>query len=229
MDTVVQLKEATLAYNKDYCALCSVDLALKPGDRIAVEGEYGCGKTSLLRVIAGLEQLKKGECLLNGRVVNQVDFAHDISLGFLSREPVFFEYKTVRSNLEWVLKSRGVVKSERESLVQKVMDEAELGHLLDKKIRWLSKVEKRLVQIARLMLRPIDILLCDEILEEFDTVAQNSIIKLLKLLLDRAREKCVVIFACTNAKLYHDFAPKVYNLKYGVLSAQGEGNEANIQ
>ncbi|MBR4270873.1 MAG: ATP-binding cassette domain-containing protein [Clostridia bacterium] len=227
-EAVVELKDATLAYNKDYCALNCVSLVLNQGDRIAIEGEYGCGKTSFLRVIANLEQLKSGECLLNGRAVTQVDFAHDISLGFLSRDPVFFEYRTVKSNLEWVLKSRGIVKEEREGIIMRTLEECDLVSLVNKKIRWLSKVEKRLVQIARLLLRPIDVLLCDEILEEFDTVDQNSIISILKLVLKKS-SNCVVVFACTNAKLYQEFSPKLYYLKYGVLSKHGESDEADIQ
>jgi ABC-type multidrug transport system ATPase subunit len=166
--------------------------------------------------------------LLKGRAVAKVDFANDISLGFLSRDPVFFEYRTVKNNFIWILKSRGVAKEERETIAMRALDEMGLGALADKKIRWLTKVEKRMVQIARLMLRPIEVLLCDEVLEEFDTVDQKSIINVLKILLQKSKD-CVVIFACTDAKLYHDFAPKVYYLKYGTLSEKGENNEADVQ
>ncbi len=219
-EIVLELKDATLAYNKDYCALNQVNVAFAKGDKVAIVGGYGSGKTSFLRVFAGLEKLKSGECLINGREVGKVDFAHDISLGFLSSAPIFFENRTVLSNLCWALKVRGVEKEKRAELAHKVLTECEVDHLADKKAKQLTPVERRIVQIARLMLRPLDVLLCDELFDVFETEARKIIDKVFSKLLLKPNENKVIIFSCENVEPYKSYVDKVYTMELGDIKQE---------
>jgi len=222
-EKVLELKNATLAYNKDYCALNQVCVAFESGEKVAIVGNYGSGKTSLLRIFAGLEKLKSGECLIKGREVAKVDFAQDISLGFLSSAPIFFENKTVLDNLCWTLKVRGIEKEKRPELANKVLLECGVENLSDKKAKHLNPVERRIVQIARLMLRPIDILLCDEVFDCFETDAQKQVKVVFDKLLKAPNEDKVVLFSCSTIEPYKTYVDKVYTMELGDIKQEEEG------
>jgi len=226
-EKILELKDAVLAYNKDYCALNYVNVAFSKGEKVAVVGGYGSGKTSFLRVFAGLEKLKSGECLINGREVAKVDFAHDISLGFLSSIPIFFERRTVFDNLSWALKVRGVEKDKRAELVNQVLTECEISSLADKKAKQLTPVERRIVQISRLMLRPLDVLLCDELFDVFEAEARKTIDKVFSKLLSKPNSDKVVIFACENAEPYKNYVDKVYTMELGDIKEE-EKSDAKL-
>ncbi len=227
MENILQLKDATLAYNKDYCALNHVNVTFTKGEKVAIVGNYGSGKTSLLRVFAGLEKLKSGECLVCGREVSKVDFAHDVALGFLSSTPIFFENKTIMDNLSWALKIRCIEKEARPNKVEAVLAECGISSLTSKKAKFLTPVERRLAQIARLMLRQTDILLCDELVDVFEAEAQKIIAPVFNKLLTKPNENKLVLFACSNVEPYSSYIDKVYTMELGDLKLE-EKSDSNL-
>ena len=214
-DFVIELKDIKLAYNKDYCALFDINLALKKGDRIAIIGETGSGKTALLRLIAGLEKQKSGECLIKGIPVHKVNFATDVSLGYLSTKAVFFERKSVYSNLLWALKVHKVAKAEREERVNAVLKEFDIEALKKEKVKNLCGSDRRLVQIARMALRPLEIVLCDDVLSEYDADTVVRIKKALNILFDSAPKDKIIIMAGQTEESCKDFVKEYRYLKSG--------------
>ncbi len=212
---VIELKDIKLAYNKDYCALFDINLTLKKGDRLAIIGETGSGKTALLRLIAGLEKQKSGECLIEGVPVSKVNFAKDISLGYLSTKAVFFERKSVYKNLLWALKVHKVVASEREERINTILKEYDIESLEKEKIKNLCSSDRRLVQIARMALRPLDIILCDDVLSEYDNDTVARIKKALGQLFDSAPKDKVIIMASQEKETCADFVKEFKYLKSG--------------
>ncbi|MBR7090829.1 MAG: ATP-binding cassette domain-containing protein, partial [Clostridia bacterium] len=154
---MLELKNVFLAYNREYYALFDINLTLNKGDHLAIIGDTGSGKTALLRAISGLEKLNKGDIYINNTNLNKINFETDISLGYISTKPVFFENKTVEKNLEWVLKQRNIDKAYWDSIITQVLEEYGISTLRKVRINTLCRSDKRLVQIARLALRPIDI------------------------------------------------------------------------
>ncbi len=215
---MIVLKNVVVAYSKDYNALMNVNLTVKNGERVAIIGNEGAGKTALLRLIAGLETLKSGEAYIRDVPVSKVDFATNVNLGYITQAPVFFERKTVFDNLAWVLKNRKVPKREWETRVRAVLNEFELSYLADLKIGTLSRLERRQVQIARLALRPIDILLCDDIFDDPDGEIVKQTKKCLQILLDKDPAQKTIIFASENEQVLGDLVQKVYYLNGGCLS-----------
>ncbi len=220
---MIVLKNATVAYSKDYDALLGVNLTINSGERIGIVGEAGSGKTALLRVIAGLENLKCGSVYINDVPLKKINFLTDVSLGYITTKATFFERKTVYYNLAWILKTRKVPKREREAKVRAVLDEFEISYLADMKVNSLSPLERRQVQIARLALRPIDILLCDEIFDGKDEDLQKQVKKSLMTLINKDPKDKIVVISSEDEKLISDLVGKIYHIDGG--SIVGNTNE----
>lgn len=214
---MIVLKNATLAYTKDYDALLDINLTIDTGERIGIVGERGSGKTALLRVIAGLEVLKCGQVYINDLPIKKVKFFNDVNLGYITTNATFFEKKTVYDNFAWILKTRKVPKRDREARVRAVLDEFELSYLADMRVNSLSPLERRQVQIARLALRPVDIVLCDQIFDGEDKDIVDQTKKCLQILLNREPKQKTVIMACEDEKLIADMVDKVYHIDGGSI------------
>ena len=214
-DNIIELKDVKLSYNKDYCALYDINLSLNKGDRIAIIGETGSGKTALLRLIAGLEKQKSGECYIKGTPIQKINFSRDVSLGYLSTKAVFFERKSVYKNLLWALKVHKVDKAEREERIDAILEEFEIQHLKKERVGTLCNSDRRLVQIARMAMRPLEIILCDDVLSIDDNITKEKIKKALNILFNSVPKDKVIIMAGQDEKNCKEFVNKVINIKSG--------------
>lgn len=214
-NNIIELKNVELQYNKDYCALFDINLEVKKGDRIAIIGKTGSGKTALLRLIAGLEKQKSGECYIKGTPIQKINFSRDVSLGYLSTKAVFFERKSVYKNLMWTLKVHKVDKKEREERIDAILEEFGIQSLKKERVGALCNSERRLVQIARMAMRPLEIILCDDVLSVDDTVIQEKIKKALIKLFDSAPKDKVIIMASQDEKVCKDFVNKIIHIESG--------------
>ncbi|MBQ7977116.1 MAG: ATP-binding cassette domain-containing protein [Clostridia bacterium] len=212
---IIELKDVKLAYNKDYFALFDINLSLDKGDRVAVVGDTGSGKTALLRVIAGLEKPKSGECYIKGTPINKINFARDVSLGYLSTKAVFFERKSVYKNLMWALKVHKVAKAEREERINNILSEFGIEAIKKEKMKKLCSSDRRLVQIARMALRPVEIVLCDDVLSEYDADTQTRIRKALTKLFESAPKDKIIIMATRDEKECAGFTNRTLRLQSG--------------
>ena len=217
---MIELKNVCLGYNKEYYALCNITLKIEDGERVALVGEEGSGKTALLRLIAGLDKHSEGEVFINGMSIDKVDFLTDVSLGYLSSKAVFFENKTVEKNLAWALKVHKVPKQEWNDKIDFVLNEFKLSHLKKERVGRLSKSDRRLVQIARLALRPLDILLCDDLEEGNDIKTLPKIKNALKILLSCETMEKIFIMACKSLDGYSDFVDTSVKLNSGSIEVE---------
>jgi len=217
---MIVLKNVVLAYSKDYNVLMDINLSVKAGERVAIIGSEDAGKTALLRIIAGLEVVKSGEVYLHGKPIKNINFASDVNLGYITETPVFFERKTVFDNLAWVLKNRKVPKREWETRVRAVLDEFELSYLSNLKVCTLSALERRLVQIARLALRPIEILLCDDIFGNSESEAVRQTKKCLQTLINKEPKQKTIVFSAESERFVSEFVDQIYHLNGGCFEEQ---------
>ena len=216
---MIELKNVSLSYNKVYFALYDINLTAKRGEVIVVSGLGGSGKSALLRAIAGIDKITKGEVLIDGKKVEDVDFISSVSVGYLSQKPVFFESKTVFQNLAWALKIRKVDKKQWEEKVDEVLLEFDLMDLKKKKIHKLSKTEKKLVQIARLMLRPLDILLCDDLNLYKEDENYDVLYKAYKKLISKDKKHKITFFISNNDDLFKDLITREIKLESGSIQS----------
>ncbi len=216
---MIELKNVFVAYNREYFALYDISLTLKSGDSVALSGDKGSGRTALLRVIAGLENIKKGEIYFDNTPLNRINFERDISLGYISTPPVFFENKTVYKNLEYVLKIRGIDKNLWKKQIDDVLKKFGIKSLENEKVGTLCGSDRRIVQFARLSLRKLNVLLCDDLEIEEDEKIFAKVIKSLKILLEVSEPEIFVI-ACTDASKYKDITNKTIKINSGSIEGK---------
>ena len=217
---MIKIENLYLAYNKEYYALYDINLEINKGDRVAFIGPEGSGKTTLLRAIAGLEKITKGDILINDVSVEKVDFSHDLNLGYISRKPMFFEGKTVEKNLEWALKVRDVDKAEWQVQIDRVLNMFDLQKIKKERISTLCRSDKRMVQLARLALRPLDILLVDELDLDKDNAFKSVITEGIKQLVDAEPNNKIVIVVCDSEAQCPEYVNKKIYLKLGSIENQ---------
>ena len=148
-------------------AVDALDLTIRDGEFVSVLGPSGCGKTTTLRMLAGLEEPTGGTIRIGERVVNGVPPAkRDVAMVFQSY--ALYPHMTVRQNLAYPLKKRGVRDPERSKRVRATARLLELEALLDRKPRQLSGGQQQRVALGRALVREPKVFLLDEPLSNLD-------------------------------------------------------------
>ncbi len=195
---MLSIKNLCLKYTREYYALKDVSLEVADGETVALVGELNSGKTSLLRVIAKLENFDSGEVYINNIPLKRVDFKTDVSLGYVPYYPVFLENKTVYENFKYILNKKGVKPAEAEKMINNAIIEYSLEKIRDTKIKNIRKEDKYILSLIRLSFRPIDLLLVDNIFDEISDVYVEAILNMIKKI---KSADTTVIIACTRPEL----------------------------
>ena len=212
---MIEIKKLYLKYIREYYALYDINLTVEDGQSLALIGEDGSGKTSLLRVLAKLEKFDKGEIYLKDINIKKVNFKDDVSLGYIGEVPVFFENKTVYDNFRYVLKSRGFKDLEIEEKLNAMIIEYNLEMFRDVKAKDLSLYEKYIIALLRLSLRPLDIVLVDDIFTKVDDSQKQIIVQMIKHLF--IEKKVTTLVASNNETLLKGVCKKFIKFKNGSI------------
>ncbi|MCV2872287.1 sn-glycerol-3-phosphate ABC transporter ATP-binding protein UgpC [Defluviimonas sp. WL0050] len=147
--------------------LTSIDISLASGEFLVLLGASGCGKSTILNIIAGLLSPTSGEVRIDGKRINEVHPKNrDIAMVFQSY--ALYPNLTVERNIGFGLEMRGVGKAERQAAIQKVARILKIDGLLDRKPAQLSGGQRQRVAIGRALVREPKIFLFDEPLSNLD-------------------------------------------------------------
>ena len=189
---MIEIKDLCLAYTKDYLTLCDINLVIKDGQKVTICGEKESGKSSLLRVIAGIVKSTSGNVYINKIPVDKIDFKKDISLGFLPSQPVFMENKTVLQNLQYVLKIRKVVKELANIKIENAIKTYDLQTIANMKMKDLQYFDRVRVALARFQLRPIEVLIVDDVFSRLGESDQKIVVKHINNLIKANQCSCII-------------------------------------
>ena len=142
-------------------ALADVSLAIESGEFICLLGESGCGKTTLLRQIAGLDVPDKGSITLDGQDLLSIP-CHARNIGMVFQSLALFPHLSVIDNVAYALDIRGVDKNTRHKEAVALLDMVDLGDYGARKISQLSGGQKQRVAIARALAMKPTLFLMDE-------------------------------------------------------------------
>lgn len=162
----VILKNIKKAYDKNV-VIEGVDLEIKDKEFLVLVGASGCGKSTILRMIAGLEDITDGEIFIGGKKVNKIP-PKDRDIAFVFQSYALYPHMSVYENIAFGLKMR---KFSEERIDKKVREAAEilnLTELLDRKPRQLSGGQRQRVALGRAIVREPKVFLMDEPLSNLD-------------------------------------------------------------
>lgn len=201
-------------------ALKGVDLSFRESEFVAILGQSGCGKTTLLNIIGGLDRYTDGDLVINGRSTKEYsakdwDAYRNHSIGFVFQSYNLIPHQTVLKNVELALTLSGVSKSERRKRAIEVLEKVGLGDQLNKKPTQMSGGQMQRVAIARAMVNDPDILLADEPTGALDTQTSIQIMDLLK---EISKTK-LVIMVTHNPELAEQYATRIVRLLDGKITS----------
>jgi multiple sugar transport system ATP-binding protein len=148
-------------------AVDALTLHVTDGELLVLLGSSGCGKTTALRLVAGLEEVSGGTVSIGDRVVNDVD-PKDRDIAMVFQSYALYPHLSVAKNIEFPLRQRGVDKEERAIKVKRAAETLGLGTLLDRKPAQLSGGQRQRVALARAIVREPLVFLMDEPLSNLD-------------------------------------------------------------
>lgn len=212
---MLSVNNVYLKYTKEFNTLNNINLKVEDGEHVVLFGEKESGKSSLLRVVAGLEKVTSGDVLIKNIDVKKLNLKADVSLGYISALGAFLENKTVEQNLAYVLKIRKFDKNDINSKVNGVVLSYGLEGLKNRRLKDLSDFDRMRVAIARLSLRKIEFLICDDIFENFAEADSLKLTKMINALIDQ--NECSSIVAVSDSKIAKQFKGRVVTLKFGSI------------
>ncbi|MEM9676684.1 MAG: ABC transporter ATP-binding protein [Pseudomonadota bacterium] len=151
----------------DFVAVKNLNLTIGKGEFIAIMGTSGCGKTTTLRMLAGLETPTKGRIEIEGRVMNHVP-PHERDTPMVWQSLALFPFLNVRENVEFGLKMRGFSKAECKEKALLWLDRLSVGEFSERNVETLSGGQRQRVALARSLVTEPKILLLDEPLSALD-------------------------------------------------------------
>ena len=200
-------------------ALRGVSISFRESEFVSVLGQSGCGKTTLLNIIGGLDQYTDGDLVINGRSTREYkdrdwDTYRNHTIGFVFQSYNLIPHQSVLANVELALTISGVDKAERRERAVKVLERVGLGDQLNKKPNQMSGGQMQRVAIARALINDPDILLADEPTGALDS---ETSVQIMELLQEIAKDKLVVMVT-HNAELAERYSTRIVRLLDGQIT-----------
>jgi len=199
-------------------ALNGVSLKFRKNEFVSILGASGCGKTTMLNIIGGLDRYTSGDLVINGVSTKKYkdrdwDTYRNHSVGFVFQSYNLISHQTVLSNVELALTLSGVSRAERKKRATEALIKVGLGDQLNKKPEQMSGGQMQRVAIARALVNNPDILLADEPTGALDTTTSVQIMELLK---EVAKDR-LVIMVTHNPELAEEYSTRIVKLSDGVV------------
>ena len=226
LDNIVKVYETG---GEDVTALRGVNLSFRENEFVAILGHSGCGKTTLLNIVGGLDQYTSGDLIINGRSTREFrdgdwDAYRNHSIGFVFQSYNLIPHQSVLANVELALTLSGVGKAQRRRRAAEALEKVGLADQIHKRPNQLSGGQMQRVAIARALVNDPDILLADEPTGALDS---ETSVQVMDLLAEIAREK-LVIMVTHNPELAERYATRTIRLLDGRVvddSAPFDGQE----
>jgi len=200
-------------------ALKGIDLEFRENEFVSILGQSGCGKTTLLNIIGGLDQYTDGDLIINGRSTKDFndrdwDTYRNHSIGFVFQSYNLIPHQSVLQNVEIALSLSGVSKHERKKRAREALEKVGLGNQLNKKPSEMSGGQMQRVAIARAIVNNPDIILADEPTGALDTETSIQVMDILK---EISKDR-LVIMVTHNPELAEKYSTRIIRMLDGLIT-----------
>ena len=163
----VRFDKLRKVYGRDVAAVAGLDFEIPDGAFVSLVGPSGCGKSTALRMIAGLEEPTSGRLFFDDRDVTYLE-PRDRDIAMVFQSYALYPHMTVRANLEYGLRKRGIPAVERDESVKRIAAMLHIEPFLERKPRQLSGGQRQRVALGRALIRDPQVFLLDEPLSNLD-------------------------------------------------------------
>ena len=197
-------------------ALNGVSVAFRESEFVAILGHSGCGKTTLLNIIGGLDHCTSGDLIINGQSTKEYkdrdwDTYRNHTIGFVFQSYNLIPHQTVLQNVVLALSLSGVSKAEQRERAVKALEQVGLGSQINKKPSELSGGQMQRVAIARAIVNNPDIILADEPTGALDSETSVQVMDILK---EISKDRLVVMVT-HNPELAERYATRIVRMSDG--------------
>ncbi len=201
-------------------ALKGISVMFRNQEFVSILGQSGCGKTTLLNIIGGLDQYTRGDLVINGRSTKSYldrdwDTYRNHSVGFVFQSYNLIPHQTVIANVEMALVLSGTPKAERRRRAEEALRRVGLGDHLKKRPNQLSGGQMQRVAIARAIVNDPEIILADEPTGALDTETSVEVMEILKEL---SRDR-LVIMVTHNPDLAQTYSDRIVRISDGLITS----------
>ena len=220
---MLELKDIKKTYDtgvEKVHALKGINLQFRESEFVSILGESGCGKTTLLNIIGGLDRYSSGDLVINGKSTKKFkdrdwDAYRNYSIGFIFQSYNLISHQTVLSNVELALTISGVSKKERRARAIKALEEVGLKDKIHYKPNQLSGGQMQRVAIARALVNNPDIILADEPTGALDSKTSEQVMEILRKI---SKDK-LIIMVTHNGELAEKYSNRIIRILDGKITA----------
>ena len=225
---LIDVKKDYTTAGQTVAALKGVNLCFRKNEFVSILGASGCGKTTLLNIIGGLDHYTSGDLVINGKSTKDYkdhdwDVYRNHRIGFVFQSYNLIPHQTVLGNVEIALTIAGISKAERKNRAVEALKRVGLEKELHKRPNQLSGGQMQRVAIARALVNNPEILLADEPTGALDTVTSVQIMDLIR---EIAGER-LVIMVTHNPELAEEYSSRIVRLQDGLVIA--DSNPCSVE
>lgn len=215
---LVDIKKDYITGDTAVHALKGISVEFRDSEFVSILGQSGCGKTTMLNIIGGLDQYTSGDLIINGKSTKDFkdsdwDSYRNHSIGFVFQSYNLIPHQNVLTNVELALTLSGVSKSERRKRAVDALEKVGLGDQLYKKPNQMSGGQMQRVAIARALVNDPDILLADEPTGALDSATSVQIMEILK---EISKDK-LIIMVTHNPELAEKYSTRIVRFLDGKM------------
>jgi ABC-type sugar transport system ATPase subunit len=223
---LIEFKNVSKKYSS-HQAVNDFSVEIEKGERLAILGHSGCGKTTILRLLAGFIAPDSGSIVINdnvvasdGRVIKEPEFRN---LGMVFQDLALWPHLTVKGNLEFGLKAKGIPAGERNKRIEDTLKLMQMEKYIHAKPAELSGGQQQRIALARALVLHPEALLMDEPLSNLDLELniqlRNEIIKL------HQQIGFTLIYVTHDREEAYEIATRIVVMEDGRIRLIGSAND----
>ena len=211
-------------------ALKGISVAFRDQEFVSILGQSGCGKTTLLNIIGGLDHYTRGDLIINGRSTKSYqdrdwDTYRNHSVGFVFQSYNLIPHQSVIANVEMALLLSGAPKADRRARAEAALAQVGLAEQMHKRPNQLSGGQMQRVAIARAIVNDPEIILADEPTGALDTETSVEVMEILK----RLSQDRLVIMVTHNPQLAEEYSDRIVRIRDGEVTSDSRPVDAEAE